>query len=93
MLIHLTGSSDAQYHVMWIIMFNALDEFGLKESNDMARAQDQGTTPPVTMTRQETEAVDGIKTQVMDEALHGALRIAALVSFRPPDSFSLLISC
>ncbi|CAA7261362.1 unnamed protein product [Cyclocybe aegerita] len=59
-------SSDATYHVMWIILFNALDDFGIKELNNaVASASDL------------TE-IENVKRKVADEALHGALRIAGL---------------
>ncbi|KAJ8523233.1 hypothetical protein ONZ45_g262 [Pleurotus djamor] len=59
-------ASDATYHVMWIILFTALDEFGIRE----VRASSPTTVVP--------EAVDTFKRQVLEEALHGALRIAGL---------------
>jgi len=50
---------------MWIILFNALDDFGVKESilgsPNMNHAQ-----------------IDGVKRKVADSALHAALRIAGL---------------
>lgn len=50
---------------MWIILFNALDDFGVKESGPQASLQDQAK-------------IDSAKRKVADEALHGALRIAGL---------------
>jgi hypothetical protein len=51
---------------MWIILFNALDDFGVKESilgsPNMNHAQ-----------------IDGVKRKVAESALHAALRIAGLV--------------
>jgi len=29
----VTGASDAQYHVMWISLFNALDEYGIRDDS------------------------------------------------------------
>ncbi|KAM6494197.1 hypothetical protein JOM56_010558 [Amanita muscaria] len=58
-------ASDATYHVMWIILFTALDDFGLKESIV--------GSPSANPTQ-----LDGIKRKIADEALHGALRIAGL---------------
>jgi hypothetical protein len=51
---------------MWIILFSALDDFGIKELN--------GATPP------NVTEIESIRRKVADEALHGALRIAGLVS-------------
>ncbi|KAF8158327.1 hypothetical protein B0H34DRAFT_450332 [Crassisporium funariophilum] len=59
-------ASDATYHVMWIILFNALDDFGVKELN-------AGITTPDTLV-----LIDTTKRKVADEAVHGALRIAGL---------------
>src|SRR4051812_32422475 len=41
-------SSDATFHVMWIILFNALDDFGIRESREAIRAEmlAAGTPPP-----------------------------------------------
>ncbi|KAJ7600995.1 hypothetical protein C8J56DRAFT_911818 [Mycena floridula] len=63
-------ASDATYHVMWIILFNALDEFGIKEVND-ARLGNGSPMP-------DQIHIDGLKKKISDEALHGALRIAGL---------------
>lgn len=60
-------ASDATYHVMWIILFNALDDYGIKELN--------AAVPPPNLSEVETA-----RRKVADEALHGALRIAGLVS-------------
>ena len=51
---------------MWIILFSALDDFGIKELNS-------GITHPDTLAE-----IDTVKRKVADEALHGALRIAGL---------------
>ena len=59
-------ASDATYHVMWIILFNALDEFGVKESNTSDANVDH-------------TQIDSAKRKVAEEALYGALRIAGLV--------------
>ncbi|KAG8809488.1 hypothetical protein FRC17_003423, partial [Serendipita sp. 399] len=56
---------DAQYHVMWVILHSALDEFSIREAKE-------GT---MTYT-----ALHEIERQVFDEALQGALRISGLTS-------------
>ncbi|KAJ3568118.1 hypothetical protein NP233_g5927 [Leucocoprinus birnbaumii] len=58
-------ASDATYHLMWIILFNALDDYGIKELN-------AAMTPP------NPAEIESTKRKVADEALHGALRIAGL---------------
>jgi hypothetical protein len=67
------GASDATYHVMWIILFNALDDFGVREVNEVVR---MGSPPSVTPNYLQ---IDAAKRKVTDEASHGALRIAGLV--------------
>ena len=51
---------------MWIILFNALDDFGVREQNQM------------TATQSSQSDIEVAKRKVADEALHGALRIAGL---------------
>lgn len=68
------GASDATYHIMWIVIFNALDDFGIREVNDMVRTGSPGNEHP------NYAQIEGIKKKVSDDALHGALRIAGLVS-------------
>ena len=58
-------ASDATYHVMWIILFTALDDFGIKELNSG-------------ITHHSLAEIDVVRRKVADEALHGALRIAGL---------------
>jgi hypothetical protein len=67
------GASDATYHVIWIILFNALDDFGIREINEVVRSG----SPPDAVPNQQYEVV---KRKVADEAVHSALRIAGLVS-------------
>lgn len=57
---------------MWVVLFNAIDEYGVRESIDATR---EGTPP----TRASNHAqIERIKQKLYDEALHGALRIAGL---------------
>lgn len=71
MCIPYAGASDATYHIMWIVLCNALDDFGIREAN-VGRAG----TPDAAVIQLAEEK----KRKVMAEALHGALRIAGLVS-------------
>lgn len=66
------GASDATYHIMWIILFNALDDFGIREVNDLVRTGSPGNTSP------NHTQIETIKKKFSEEALHGALRIAGL---------------
>lgn len=70
----MLGASDATYHIMWIIIFNALDDFGIKEVNDISR-----NGSPLTEQTSIPMHIEEMKKKVLDEALHGALRIAGLV--------------
>lgn len=56
-------ASDATYHVMWIILFNALDDFGVKEVGSPSNHHE----------------IEAVKRRIAEEALHGALRISGLV--------------
>ncbi|CAK5269768.1 unnamed protein product [Mycena citricolor] len=67
-------ASDATYHVMWVILFMALDDFGIKEINEVTRMNQ-----PVTMVPNHAQ-IDMVKRKVAEEALHGALRIAGLAA-------------
>lgn len=58
---------------MWIILFNALDDFGIREMNDVERMGNPGNMVP------NHAQIDVVKRKVTDEALHGALRISGLV--------------
>jgi len=64
-------ASDATYHVIWIILFSALDDFGIREINEVVRS---GSPPDVVPNHQ----FETTKRKVADEAVHGALRIAGL---------------
>jgi hypothetical protein len=64
-------SSDATYHVMWIIMAQALEDYGIKEENLLRAVDPLVSGPNVT-------EFDQIKHKLAEEALHGALRIAGL---------------
>ncbi|KAI0755265.1 hypothetical protein C8Q80DRAFT_1216974 [Daedaleopsis nitida] len=65
-------ASDATYHVMWIILYNALDDFGIREINDVTR-----TGSPETLLPQHAQIEDK-KRKMLNEALHCATRIAGL---------------
>ncbi|KAH7885359.1 hypothetical protein F5I97DRAFT_1376184 [Phlebopus sp. FC_14] len=56
-------ASDAQYHVMWIALFSAMDEFGVRDDSIAPSGMNQ---------------VETVKRKVFEEALHASLRVAAL---------------
>lgn len=81
-------ASDATFHIMWIILFTALDEYGVKEINEAVRSGSvNGGSPSL---QGVWNQVEEMKRKVLDEALHGALRIAGLVSSDVLVTFFLL---
>jgi hypothetical protein len=62
---------------MWIILFNALDDFGVRELNG-------APSPPPHLAQ-----IESLQRKVAEEALHGALRIAGLVGRLPYAVFPL----
>ena len=61
---------------MWVIVFDAMDDFGIKEMNDITRNHNHDLGPPQVPTH-----IDEVKGRIFDEALRGASRIAGLVRF------------
>ena len=58
---------------MWIVLFNALDDFGIKEINDVVRMGASQTSAA------NYGLIDDLKRKLANEALNSALRISALV--------------
>jgi hypothetical protein len=56
-------ASDAQYHVMWIALFSAMDEYGVRDDSLSPSGMNQ---------------VETVKRKVFDEALNASLRVSAL---------------
>ncbi|KAH7913412.1 hypothetical protein BJ138DRAFT_1178081 [Hygrophoropsis aurantiaca] len=56
-------ASDAQYHVMWVALFGAMDEYGIRDTLQTPSSISQ---------------VESVKRKVFDEAVNAALRISAL---------------
>jgi hypothetical protein len=73
-------ASDATFHIMWIILFTALDDRGIRES--LGSPLGTGTTTALAAGSDLQQQIEELKSKVLDEALHGALRIAGLVRFR-----------
>ncbi|KAJ7645457.1 hypothetical protein DFH06DRAFT_1211392 [Mycena polygramma] len=86
-------ASDATYHVMWVVLFSALDDFGIKEINEVTRMNQ-----PLSMVQNYSQ-IDLVKRKVADEALHGALRIAGLAGVLTSNGYLrldpavMLVSC
>jgi hypothetical protein len=70
-------ASDATFHIMWIILFNALDDRGIRES--LCSPGAVGTSTALATSSGLQQEIEELKTKVLDEALHGAMRIAGLV--------------
>lgn len=72
------GSSDATFHLMWILLSQALEDYGIRESNDLMRGGggDARTSTGTTVTLTDCDA---LSHQITHAAQHGALRIAGLV--------------
>ncbi|KAH8824974.1 hypothetical protein DL96DRAFT_1817587 [Flagelloscypha sp. PMI_526] len=66
-------ASDATYHVMWVILFGAVDDFGIKEVNDVLRVDPSAPIP-------NGEQIKMFKQRLVQETDHAALRIAGLTS-------------
>lgn len=68
---------------MWIVLFNALDDFGIRELNDVVRAGSPDSEHP------NYSNIEMIKKKISDDALHGALRIAGLVRYHADDLLAI----
>ena len=73
-MLTFAGASDATYHIMWIVLFSAVDDFGIREINDLMRTGSPGHLHP------RSGEIEALKQKVMDTALASATRIAGLVS-------------
>ncbi len=62
---------------MWVILFNAVDDFGIRECIEVIR---MGNVPGASSDPQ----IEAVKHKLLDEALHAALRIAGLVRLSVP---------
>lgn len=81
-------ASDMNYHIVWILMWEAIEEFGiaeLKVSNASAYNTETSArygSSPATRTKGEMELdqskIRGLSARIYDEALNGALRSANL---------------
>ena len=78
-------ASDATFHIMWIILFNALDDHGIRES--LGSPHSSNASPALAVSSGTEQQIKELKSKVLEEALHGALRIAGLVRC------SLLLPC
>jgi hypothetical protein len=85
-------ASDATFHIMWIILFNALDDRGIRESLGSPQSPESsiGSSTALSVSSGLHQQIEDLKIKVLEEALHGAMRIAGLVHclfFRPTVMF------
>lgn len=74
-------ASDATFHIMWIILFNALDDHGIREG--LGSPHSSNASPGLAHSSSQQQ-IKELKAKVLEEALHGALRIAGLVRSSSP---------
>lgn len=84
-------ASDATFHIMWIILFNALDDHGIRESLGSPHGSSAGMSTALAAGSGLQQQIEELKTKVLDEALHGAMRIAGLVRFRSISHHFILV--
>ncbi|KZT09351.1 uncharacterized protein LAESUDRAFT_756976 [Laetiporus sulphureus 93-53] len=82
-------ASDATYHIMWIILFNAADDFGIKEIRDVQEAMRAGSPGQYLPN---TDVIEEYKQKVMDMALQSASRIAGLAGILAQNGYLKLDS-
>ena len=58
---------------MWIILFSAVDDFGIREQTDLVRAASPGETNVASH-----EEIETIKKKLYEDTLHSDCRIAGL---------------
>ncbi|KAF8272856.1 hypothetical protein EI94DRAFT_1769658 [Lactarius quietus] len=90
-------ASDATFHIMWIILFNALDDHGIRES--VGSPHSSHASPALSVGSGTQQQIKELKAKVLEEALHGALRIAGLAGVLTKNGYlrldpaAMLISC
>ena len=75
----VAGASDATYHVMWVILFNAVDDFGIREVNEQVRMGAAMQTISGSTINQQFEQIETVKHKLLEEALR--LPAGALAPF------------
>lgn len=80
------SASDATFHIMGIILFNAVDDFGVRELNDLVRTG----TPDHAMA--DHIHIESVKKKLYEDALHGATRIAGLAGVLTSNGYMRLDS-
>jgi hypothetical protein len=89
-------ASDATFHIMWIILFNALDDHGIRES--LGSPHSSNASPGLAHSGSQQQ-IKELKAKVLEEALHGALRIAGLAGVLTKNGYlrldpaAMLITC
>jgi hypothetical protein len=73
--LQLSGGHDAMYHVMWIILYQTLRDFSIREANELKRSGGG-------LGSHQLSEYNTAEQQVKEEALNAASRIAGLVGFK-----------
>ncbi|CAL1712740.1 unnamed protein product [Somion occarium] len=87
-------ASDVTYHIQWIVLFSAVDDYGIQEQNDLVRTADSGDAN----TAKHAE-IEAIKKKLYDDTLYSACRIAGLAGvltshgYMRLDSAVMHVSC
>ncbi|KAK7690393.1 hypothetical protein QCA50_007051 [Cerrena zonata] len=87
-------ASDVTYHIQWIILFSAVDDYGIREQNDLVRTGSPGETNTTSH-----EEIENSKKKLYEDTLHGACRIAGLAGvltshgYMRLDSAVMHVSC
>lgn len=80
-------ASDMNYHIVWIMMWEAIEEFGIEELkasniavyNQIIARNESGSIPKTRECMEfDQRNIRGLKSRIYDEALNGALRSANL---------------
>ncbi|PWN41208.1 hypothetical protein IE81DRAFT_315545, partial [Ceraceosorus guamensis] len=78
------AASDVNYHIVWIFMFQAIEEFGISELRKAEQHQEDGKFKrPLLPRRKENDTPEiveaqALKARIYDEALNAATRTAAV---------------
>jgi hypothetical protein len=70
-------ASDATFHLMWIVVFDAVDDYGVKEHRRVSHGHDHRNQSHVDPALE--ERLREMQIRLVQEAESAALRIAALV--------------
>lgn len=79
-----SGTSDADYHCLWIHLAVAVKKWNIRELKQIHIGERFASPAEEKAIREEAEA---LRKRIMQEALHGALRISALSGVLAQNSY------